>query len=72
MVPKPAVIANRPVSFDAKSQFTMASFSSVRDGQKLQKIVYGESVLINNFENQNESLDFWAGRNKLNLKKKKN
>ena len=29
VVPKPAAIANRPVSFDAKSQFTMTSFSSV-------------------------------------------
>ena len=29
MVPKPAAIANRPFAFDAKSQFTIASFSSV-------------------------------------------
>ena len=28
-VPKPAAIANRPVSFGAKSRFTVASFSSV-------------------------------------------
>ena len=26
VIPKPTAIANRPVSFDAKSQFTMASF----------------------------------------------
>ena len=57
VVPKPTAIANRLVSFDAKGQFTMKKkkkkklyltpnrFNQLRDGQKLPKTVYGESVL---------------------------
>ena len=38
VVPKPTAIANRPVSFDAKSQFTkLPRFNQLRDGQKLPK-----------------------------------
>ena len=46
VVPKPTAIANRPVSFDAMSQFTKwPRFNQLRDGQKLPKNRYGESVL---------------------------
>ena len=48
-------------------------FHRLRDGQKLPKIVYGESVLKKNCENQNDWLDYGSGRKKkciTKLKKK--
>ena len=45
VVPKPTAIANRPVSFDAMSQFTKwPRFNQLMDRNSL-KTVYGDSVL---------------------------
>ena len=44
-------------------------FHRLRDGQKLPKIVYGESV-FKKCENKNDWLDYWSGRRKKNNNKK--
>ena len=62
VIPKPTAIAIRPVSFDAKSQFTMASFNQLRDGQKLPKTRFLRICINTNCENQNDWLDYWSGR----------